>query len=189
MSVIYDRVYSAAYTCDRNQPISEERSPGGLTVLSVGRLVSPKYQECLIRAVQGLDIKLVLIGDGFKRQFLEQVVQQLDMAEQVQFIKSVPNSEIPRYYREADIFAIATHYEGFCIPVLEAMASGLPVVASRIGPIEEVLGGTGVLVENRPEAFATALVKLGKDPLLRRELGERARSRALELDGCSTEGQ
>ena len=57
----------------------------------------------------------------------------------VYYEPQVPNSEIQTYYQQADIFSMATHCEGFCIPVLGAMAAGLPVVASSTAPIPEVL--------------------------------------------------
>jgi len=59
------------------------------------------------------------------------------------FLRSVPHNRIQDYYSSSSIFAIATHYEGFCMPVIEAMACGIPVIASRIPPIEEVLGDAG----------------------------------------------
>ena len=187
VAVIYNRVYTEDFTHDDNCAGLAVHDAGGITVLSVGRLVSPKDQECLIRATQGLNMTLILIGDGILRASLQHLVDNLNMKEQVRFIKAVPHAEIPSYYSAADIFAIATHYEGFCIPVLEAMAAGLPVVASRIGPIEEILGDAGFLVENRPKAFAEILIQLGKDPALRLEMGKRARRRALSLDGHVSE--
>ena len=95
----------------------------------------------------------------------------------------MPNSEIQTYYQQADVVAMATHHEGFCIPVLEAMAAGLPVVASSTAPIPEVLGGTGLIVNNEPAAFTQALASLQQDPEHCRALGAAARKRAEDLDG------
>lgn len=185
--VIYNRVYPEQFASppdDRHGPTMKK-----VTILSVGRLVRQKYQECLIRAVQGLDVTLILIGDGELRERLTGLVRRLRMENRVEFIRAIPHAEMPRYYRAADIFAVATHYEGFCIPVLEAMAAGLPVVASGIGPIEELVGDAGFLVENRPEAFAEVLGQLIKDPALRKDMGERARRKALTMDGALMERQ
>ena len=178
--VIYNRVYTDEFGADAVPPRSERRD---VTILCVGRLVSQKYQECLIRAVRGLDARLVLIGDGVLRGLLERLVNELGMDSQVAFWSAIPHSQIPREYRDADIFAIATHYEGFCIPVLEAMAAGLPVVASRIAPIEEIVGDAGFLVENQPAAFAATLGRLVTDAALRQEMGTRAAERARTMDG------
>lgn len=181
--VIYNRVYTEQFADNCDCPHPKVQKAAGITIISVGRLVRPKYQECLIRAIQGLDVRLTLIGDGMLLDHLRSLVHQLQMEDRVEFIRAVPYAEIPRYYHAADIFAIATHYEGFCIPVLEAMAAGLPVVVSRVGPIEEIVGDAGFLVDNRPELFARALEKLVNDPELRIEMGERARRRALTMDG------
>jgi len=175
--VIYNRVYPEQFQMRRNG------RRDGLTVLCIGRLVRQKYQACLIQAVRHLEARLILIGRGGLRGDLQRLASELGMAERVDFIDAVPHAEIGRYYGDADVFAIATHYEGFCMPVLEAMAAGLPVVASRIGPIEEIVGDAGLLVDNTPESFASALERLARDPDLRRQLGKRARARAMTMDG------
>ena len=105
------------------------------------RLDRAKNPECLIDAIASLDLHLKLIGQSELEEALRRRVRDLDIEDRVEFIRQVPNSEIADHYRQADIFAMATHYEGFCVPVLEAMAAGLPIVASRTGPIPEVLGG------------------------------------------------
>src|SRR3989344_7248533 len=101
----------------------------------------------------------------------------------IKFISSVNNNEIQKFYWKADIFAIASLWEGFCIPVLEAMATGLPIVVSNKEPLVEVLGNTGIVVENNPKDFTEAFLKLQKNPKLRKELGEKAKERAIKLDG------
>ena len=183
IEVIYNRVDTRQF-----MPVKREGKDGKLTVLCVGRVGRQKNQECLIRSIANLDVNLVLIGQpdlSCDRYYstLQELTKKLNMGERVRFIKSVPYSEINHYYSYADIFAIATRWEGFCIPVLEAMASALPVVVSNKEPLPEVLGGTGVVVENTPEAFEEAFKELISDPQLRKELGEKARKRALELDG------
>jgi glycosyltransferase involved in cell wall biosynthesis len=143
----------------------------------------------LIRALRDIDARLTLIGDGPLRGSLEVLAEQLGVRDRIAFVSAVPHAEIAAYYGRADVFAMATHYEGFCIPVLEAMAAGLPVVASRIGPIEEIVGDAGLLVENTPEAFAEALSCLAADPVLRAALGQQARARASDIDGTMMEAQ
>jgi glycosyltransferase involved in cell wall biosynthesis len=184
--VIYNRAYVEQFDV---AGAAHKRVASPLTILTVGRFVRAKYQECLIRAVHQLDAKLVLIGNGELRPSLERLVTTLQMADRVTFHSRVPHGEIALQYSAADIFAIATHYEGFCIPVLEAMAAGLPIVASRIPSIEEILGDAGVLVENEPAAFAAALRRLIADPGLRHEYGGRARRRASMMDGSVMEAR
>jgi len=179
VEVIYNRVYGSQFYTQRNHGQMNSRP----RILSVGRLDLPKNQECLIRAVQNLDAQLILIGDGTRYDYLKKLTADLAISERVTFIRSVPHSEIQRYYWEADVFAMSSFSEGFCIPVLEAMASALPVVVNNKEPLPEVLGGTGIVVENTPKAFERAFRQLITSGELRGELGEKARKRAEELDG------
>lgn len=151
-------------------------------ILSVGRLDVQKYQECLIRAVQTLPVRLTLVGSGSKERELRRLCRTFRMGGKVHFISAVPHAQIHRYYQQADLFAIATKYEGFCIPVAEAMACGLPIVASDIPAIREVLGSSGLLVRNTVVAFRAALSRLLDDAALRSRFSRRARIAARRFD-------
>ncbi len=175
VSVIYNKV-------DTKRFYGEGKRWPPREILSVGRLDKQKYQECLIRAIKDIDMNLVLVGDGDLYDKLEKIARESGVADKVKFIRSVPNSEMPSRYAGADVFAIATHYEGFCIPVIEAMAAGIPVVASRIPPIREVLGSSGILVDNTPEAFRNAFLRLKQDSVLYKGLSESGKVRAAMFD-------
>ncbi len=180
---VYNKVYGEHFA-----PQETPRRAGPLKLLSVMRLDRAKDPACLIEAIAPLeDVHLKLIGQGELEEALHQQVAQLGLQERVEFVRQVPNSEIHAHYHQADLFVMATHYEGFCIPVLEAMAAGLPVVASATGPIPEVLAGTGCLVERTPAAFTKALAELAADPARREKLGAAARQRALVVDGTRME--
>ncbi len=181
---IYNKVYTEQFF-----PPDEKAQNEKCTILSVGRLDRQKYQECLLRAITKLEVKLILIGQGELEEYLKNVSKQLDISHKVEFIPSVPNTEIQRYYRNADIFALATHYEGFCIPILEAMAAGLPVVASNTHPLPEILADTGLLVDSTPDAFEKAFNTLFANPDTRTALGKKAHERAKTLDGFIMERQ
>ena len=174
---VYNKVYMDQFPRVREEP------DGPPTVLSVMRLDRQKYPECVIEGIADLPLRLKLIGQGELEGPLRELVCRLDMEERVEFVPMVPNRQIHRHYLKADIFAMATHYEGFCIPVLEAMASGLPVVACDTEPIPELLGGTGLVVEKKPAAYAKAFARLVGDAELRRELGDKARVRAQTIAG------
>jgi glycosyltransferase involved in cell wall biosynthesis len=180
--VIYNKVYGDQFSQEVKR--IEKKCP---TILSVMRLDPPKDPECLIRAIQGLDVNLILIGQGILEEELRRLIRDLGLNDRVQFIAAVPNSNIQHYYLSADIFAMATCYEGFCIPILEAMAAGLPVVSSNTDPIPEVLGGTGIVVERTPEAFRTAFEKLLADSGLGKNMGTKAMNKAKEMDGTIME--
>lgn len=152
-------------------------------LLYVGRLDPQKAPEIIIEAVAGLKVVLTIIGDGSKRDRLKKLASELDLAEQVEFIPSVAHARIQEYYHWADVFVLATRYEGFCIPVLEAMAAGLPVVASQTPPIPEILADCGLTVPNEAAAFRAAIERLLADEDLALHLGQKAQARAESLDG------
>ncbi len=160
-----------------------------LEVLTVTRLELPnKDPNTLIKAIKRLpSARLTLIGSGPDANTVYACIRKEGVEDRVRVIPRVPHSDIPAYYAAADVFAISTGYEGFCIPVLEAMAAGLPVVASRKDPIPEVMGGTGLLVERTPEAFADALTSLYQSETKRAALGLAARARAQTIDGATME--
>ena len=181
VEVVYNRVYTAQFDGVRRNHNSRP------LILSVGRLDPPKDQACLIRAVVGIDADLELVGDGVNLESLQSLAAALGVADRVRFAGNVQYAEIARRYAEADLFVLATGYEGFCIPVLEAMASALPIVASDTQPLPELLGDCGVLVEREPAAFRAAIEELLAAPERRVGLGEAARVRALSLDGATME--
>ncbi|MDQ4130802.1 MAG: glycosyltransferase family 4 protein, partial [Actinomycetota bacterium] len=96
---------------------------------------------------------------------------------------ALPHAEVPDRYRSADVFVQPSIAEAFGLPCIEAMAAGLPVVASATGGIVEAVrdGETGLLVErDDPDALASALERLIADPDLRASLGQAGRRRAVE---------
>ena len=99
-------------------------------ILSVSRLTSQKNHHIIIQAIKNLDVHLQIIGDGELLYSLQKLVKELSVENKVSFIKSVNNNEIQTYYQSADIFALAydPKIEGVPIPVLEALASGMPIV-------------------------------------------------------------
>lgn len=176
---VYNKVYMDQFLGERCVD-GEGEWP---TVLSVMRLDRQKYPECIVEALKDLPLRLKLIGQGELEGALKTLVRSLGMEQRVEFVPMVPNREIHQHYLQADIFAMATHYEGFCIPVLEAMAAGLPVVACDTEPIPELLGGTGLVVEKNAAAYAEAFARLAEDEALRQRLGTKARERAQTLAG------
>lgn len=177
ITVIYNRVDVKRFDNDRRRDGSNVKE-----ILSVARLESPKYQECLIRAIEDTGMNLTLIGSGEMEGCLRDLTVKLGLSDRVRFIKSVPNKDIRAYYSAADIFAIATHFEGFCIPVIEAMASGVPVVASDIPSIREITHGAGILLKNEARLFRDAFVKLRDDKGLYAGLSEAGKERVLLFD-------
>ena len=151
-------------------------------IVAVGRLKAPKDFVTLVRALGRLEpgsFDAVIVGEGPDRERLEDEIGRLGLAERVTLAGE--RSDVPELLAAADVFALASSSEGMPVSVLEAMAAGLPVVASRVGGLAEqvVEGETGVLVEpGDPEDLARALDRLVADIELRRRLGAAGRARA-----------
>lgn len=133
------------------------------------------------------DARLVLVGEGEHRQAMLRLAANLGIARSVQFVGLVPHREIPKWIAAADV-AVVPYPAGMKdlwlspLKVFECMASGVPVVASALGQLNEVIvdGGNGLLVPpGEAVALASALEKLIDDGALRARLGQQARADAV----------
>jgi glycosyltransferase involved in cell wall biosynthesis len=125
--------------------------------------------------------RFLIVGEGPERAALERHAAALGVAERVTFVGRKPNHELPAYYAAADVFAFHTLHEGLGIVLLEALASGCPVVTTAAGGTVDIVrdGDTGLLVPPAdPPAFAAAVIRVLRDPALRSALRERARRTA-----------
>jgi teichuronic acid biosynthesis glycosyltransferase TuaC len=124
----------------------------GFTLLSVGHLVPVKGHDLAIGALPMLpNVTLMLAGSGVEQGRLEALARRLGVAERVRFLGVVPQPELARYYSAADALVLASSREGWANVLLEAMACGTPVVASRVWGTPEVVAApaAGVLMEER----------------------------------------
>jgi glycosyltransferase involved in cell wall biosynthesis len=150
----------------------------GPFILGLGTLQPRKNFEGLIRAYAALKRerrvphRLVIGGGrGWLFQTIEATIDELDLEDDVLLIGFVEEADLPALYRQADLFAFPSLYEGFGIPILEAMACGTPVVTSDVSSLPEVAGDAGLLVSPQDvEALAQALWHLLDDSTLVCEL-------------------
>jgi colanic acid/amylovoran biosynthesis glycosyltransferase len=157
-------------------------------VLCVGRLVPAKGQHVLVAAIdelvrEGRDVRLRLVGDGPDRASLEDDVQRRGLERRVEFTGALDADRVRELYGSASAFALASFAEGIPVVLMEAMASGLPCVTTRITGIPELIrdGVDGILVPpSDAAALAAALRRLIDDPACRMGLGLAGRSRILE---------
>ncbi len=163
--------------------IPRTREPDApLAILCVGRLVSDKGQALLIEAVQllaerGLAATLTLVGDGPDRAVLECAAAELGVADRVVFAGAIGQDDIMRFYADADVFCLPSFAEGVPVVLMEAMATGLPVVATLIAGVGELVeqGVSGWLARpGRAELLVDALMLL-RDPLARDLMGREGR--------------
>ncbi len=156
---------------------------------SVGRLHSSKGYVTLLRSMPYVidrfpGVKLVIVGTGRERGRLDRLCAQLGIAGNVVFLGSVKPSEIPLLLRTFTAFVLASNWEGFGLAAVEAMASSLPLVASDVGGLSEIVqdGITGFLVPaRRPRVLAQRIVQLLENPDLCLQMGNEGRRRAQAL--------
>jgi glycosyltransferase involved in cell wall biosynthesis len=179
---------------EARRPRSGKQIRSSPHILFVGRLVDQKGVEHLLEAVSLLrsrypGARLEVIGDGPQRRSLENMARGLGVAGQVAFRGAIANSDMPAQYGKADLFVLPSvrhqdgDTEGLSVALLEAASSGLPVVASGIGGITDVIehGQSGLLVEPAdPAAIASALDELLRDDNLRRSIARAARQKVTE---------
>ena len=166
---------------DLSQCRPKETYAFGETVelLHVGRFDVPKNHAGLLRAFQMLHrddprCRLTLVGDGDLRPEMEQLVRDLGIHQWVRFAGM--QSDVHPYLRKADLFVLPSIYEGNPMTIIEAMGTGLPIVATEVGGIPDMLehGKTALLVPCQVEAVFDACAALIKDPALRERLGRQA---------------
>ena len=172
---------------------STERKTNPTTVrcLAIGRLIPRKGFQFLIRALpQILDkvphnFEIEIVGDGPYREELIGLTENLGVTSYVHFTGTVPYSELPQKYREADIFILPSLAEGMPLVVLEAMGTGLPIIASRVQGIDELVaeGVNGALFDpGDVDELASSLVKLINAGETRIEMGKASRKKVTPYD-------
>ena len=162
-------------------------SNGDLYLLSVGRLVYQKGHEFLIHAMPDVlrhypNTKAGICGDGVLRSQLEEQILKLDLSDSVRLLGQWDN--VSRFLAIADVFILPSRWEGLPIALLEAMSVGLPVIATRVEGVEEVVEDQvhGLLVPlEDSEALAKAILQLINDPKKRNEMGMAASMRVKQL--------
>jgi glycosyltransferase involved in cell wall biosynthesis len=168
-------------------PRNTERKPGPVRLFCHGRVVYQKGLDVLLAALgllpPDLSWELHIAGDGPQRPELENQANILGIADRVFFKGWMRRPELTVVMREMDIFAFASRDEGMPNAVLEAMASGLPVVATRITGNEELVvpEKTGLLVSSEsPDELAVALSRLIQNEALRSAMGRSGRQKVEE---------
>jgi glycosyltransferase involved in cell wall biosynthesis len=164
----------------------------GPIFLFVGQILPHKRAEWLLSAYHTLvtylepKAHLVLVGiDRLKsyRQALDVYIAELNLS-RAHMVGRVSDESLMACYRAADVFVTASEHEGFCVPLLEAMAFDVPVLARAFGAIPETVAGAGLLLdpEDSPLVAAEAMAVLAGEESVRTELVRRGRHRLRELD-------
>lgn len=154
-------------------------------IVSVGRLVSYKGLDVLLRAMKGLDAQLVVVGEGPLEDDLKRVASEIGVAERVVFAGRLSSSEIKAYLHAASVFAFPsiTSAEAFGVVQLEAMAAGLPIVNTALPTAVPLIARHEIealtVSPGDPKALMLALRRVLDDPELAERLSRGGRLRAL----------
>lgn len=183
LAVVPNGVDTLAFTPSQIPRYGQE-----VSILCVARLIERKGQDHLLQAIARLRkesstaVKLVLVGTGDAEQALRSLASALGIHDAVSFRGYVPRESMPAVYQESDIFVLPSEHEGMSIALLEAMASGLPVVVTDTGGTAELVSRNinGEIVRwAEVDELKKALRRLVDDPCRRQEFGHVSRERAL----------
>jgi 1,4-alpha-glucan branching enzyme len=158
-------------------------------ILFVGRLVPQKGVDLLLRAFEVVlrrcpEERLVIVGDGDLELYLQRVTHYLGFPHRVSFVKWQTAPALVELYQKAQFVVMPSYYEPFGIVALEAMACGRPVVASRVGGLEEIIqdGVQGYLTPSGDHLqLARRMADLMLNPERRRRMGQAGRERAAQF--------
>jgi glycosyltransferase involved in cell wall biosynthesis len=161
---------------ERFHPPERQQDSDALRLLTVGRLSSTKRLDLLIEATdllrrQGVNVRLTVAGGGALRAELEQMTAQKGLGDIVHFVGRVESQEMPEVYRRHDVLVSGSMQEGMSNAMLEAMASGLPIVTTRCEGVDELIADNGVVVDgSSPADLARAIGMLAANGDARRAM-------------------
>ena len=179
------------------RPPAAGRDGGPLRVLTISRLAPTKGNAVLLQAIadlrdRGVDTEAIIVGDGVRREALERMAAGLGIADRVRFLGAVGQDRIPEQLAAADVFCLPSFAEGVPVVLMEAMAMEMPVVATAVMGVPELVehGTSGLLVPpGRADAVADALAALAADSARRAALGRAGRSKVLAEFDLNTSAQ
>jgi glycosyltransferase involved in cell wall biosynthesis len=180
---------------ERFRPTRNTPEAQTIRLLTVGRLSVTKRVEILIDAVeilssQGCQVCFKIVGGGQIQQKLNQIVKEKNLDNIIELTGRIDAEDMPDVYRQSDIFISASKLEGMSNAMLEAMASGLPIIAARCEGTEELIAENGLVIENAcAEEIARAIRKLIDDPQLRNKMSTAARKQAEQFTWGRIAGQ
>jgi glycosyltransferase involved in cell wall biosynthesis len=172
---------------DRFHPREEKTIGKRLKLLTVSRLIKRKRINLLIETLRELcelnvEAELNIAGEGALTQNLKSLASRLGVAEHVNFMGRIESEKMPQVYCDNDIFVMSSEHEGMCNAMLEAMASGLPIITTPCEGVEELITDNGIVVEqSTAESFATAITELANNSQVHLKMALDARKKAQQF--------
>jgi glycosyltransferase involved in cell wall biosynthesis len=178
--------------------LAAERVPGSSTWLFVGQVAPHKAQHDIVKALAAYrrefdpNARLRIVGFPLSRSYSRALIAYVDdlgLTDAVDITGSVPDAMVGAYYATSDVYVCLSEHEGFCVPLLEAMHHGVPVVAYAAGAVPETLGSGGVLLQHKdPLTVATAVARvMAEDGSLRTQLVQAGHERLHAFDLARSE--
>lgn len=164
----------------------EKKKRKNFTFVNVGRLYEAKNQILLVKAFEKIledqsDTDLFILGDGPLKEELETYLKEHKLTQHIFMEGNVENVE--QYLAEADAFVLSSNYEGLPLVILEAMASGLPIVSTDVGGVKDVVTDNGLLVEPHSiEKLASAMMQIKANAEMREDFSERSKRNVMQFD-------
>jgi len=171
--------------------LADAKAAGGADFLYVGKISPHKAPHDLVKMLAVYHrlyddrARLHLIGSPLGERYgpaLDSFIDRLGLANHVEVTGSVGEGALEAYFAAADVYVSASEHEGFCVPLVEAMGHGVPVVAYAVTAVPETVGGAGILLPTKsPARFAAAVAKVIEDDALRARLAVAARVRVAQF--------
>ncbi len=165
------------------QPSEEIQQMDCKKIVMVARFREQKQHKTVMEAIKRLpeEFHVFFVGEGELMEENKAFAKEQGLENRVHFLGL--RTDVPNILKAADVIVLSSHFEGLSLSSVEGMAVGKPFVASSVPGLREIVGGAGLLFEEKnAEELAEAIMKLDKDPVLYRETAERCRERAMKYD-------
>ncbi len=182
--LIYNKVYAKRF-----KPIKVKKY-SQFTAVTVGNLLHMKGTSVLLDVIHGTDVRLIILGQGPLKQQLVEKAKRNGVENQVEFIDSIPNKDLPAFYNKAHCFITAIRQGGIGIPMIESMACGLPIIHGRPMYIDHpdlYNGKNMLLVDSTQEALSKALTQFKNNTKIRQQYAKEGLKTFKEIEGKKME--
>jgi glycosyltransferase involved in cell wall biosynthesis len=180
---------------DRFTPAANTAAPEPFKLITVGRISEVKRLDLAIKGIhharkQGADVELTIVGDGNLIDELKQLTEKLELTDKVHFTGWLESDQLPQCYQKHHAFLMTSINEGMNNAMLEAMASGLPIISTACEGTQELVTDNGLIISDpSPENIAKAIIEIAKDPKRYDQMAELSQKMAEKFSWANTAEQ